>query len=200
MENKQQLSCIAHHLMVNASFMNSLGLFYGKMGIVIFFAHYARFTENPLYDKFAFKLLNEIYAEISLSLPIDFANGFCGIGWGIEYLLQEHFMTGDANEILSELDTKIMECDVRRIQDKSLDTGLAGIWLYVHSRLAHGGNSAFLDTYIKDISKAITSLDRKDIIFDITKQFTKREQPLYNMPLCLVDGCAGLGLKLMDNK
>ena len=41
------------------------GLYNGKMGMVIFFFHYARYTGNSLYQDFAEEFLNEIL-ELSL--------------------------------------------------------------------------------------------------------------------------------------
>lgn len=43
MSDKDQiLTRIANHLIINTSFMTDLGLYHGKMGIVLFFAHYAQ--------------------------------------------------------------------------------------------------------------------------------------------------------------
>ncbi len=45
------LERIANHSTINSSFLDNLGLFHGKMGIVIFFYHYSRYTNNPIYDE-----------------------------------------------------------------------------------------------------------------------------------------------------
>ena len=58
------LSRIAGHLIINTSFIKDLGLYNGKMGIILFFAHYAQYTQKDIYHDFAGKLLEEIYAEI----------------------------------------------------------------------------------------------------------------------------------------
>lgn len=126
---------IARHLVIYASFIPDLSLYHGKMGIVLFFANYARYIENPLYDKFAGELLGEIYEEIHVGLPVNFESGLCGIGWGIDYLLQNGFMEGDSDEILSEIDARVMERDLRKITDYSMRTGLEGISFYIPSGL-----------------------------------------------------------------
>ena len=54
---------------------------------------------------------------------------------GIEYLIQNGFMEGDSNEILTEIDKKVMERDLRRIKDLSLETGLMGISSYINIRI-----------------------------------------------------------------
>jgi len=111
------LERIARHLMMHASFLPNIGLYHGKMGIVLFFAHYARYTGNPLYEEYAGELMNEVYEGYHPNLPANFEYGLCGIGWGIEYLLQNGFMEGDADEILAEIDAHVMERDLRRITD-----------------------------------------------------------------------------------
>ncbi len=125
--NNELLQRITNHLIINSSFLNNLGLFHDKMGIVIFFYHYARYINNPIYDEFAGELLDEIFEEIHDKLPIDFENGYLGIGWGIEYLAEQKFISGDTNDILRDIDKKVMERDVRRISDVFLNTGLEGV-------------------------------------------------------------------------
>jgi len=44
------LQRIANVLLLNASFTDNLGLLNGKMGIAVFFYHYARLTENNIYQ------------------------------------------------------------------------------------------------------------------------------------------------------
>lgn len=131
------LENIVNRLILNTSFINNLGLYHGKMGIVLFFAHYAQYTHNPIYEKFAWELMEEIYEDIPVDSPLNLENGLCGIGWGILYLLQNNLMEGEADEILSELDKKIMEWDVTRINDHSIQTGLSGIYIYIQERLKY---------------------------------------------------------------
>ncbi len=130
------------YLTINSSFLGDLGLFHGKMGIVLFFAHYARISNSKHYEDFAGHLLDEIYEEINLDLPVNLENGLCGIGWGIEYLVQHGFMEGNTDEILADIDRKVMEIDPLRLSDLSFRRGLAGIAFYVIARLnAHRVNS-----------------------------------------------------------
>lgn len=80
------LQNIANHLIINCSFSKNIGLLYGTMGIIIFFYHYARYSKNRVYEEFAETLLNDFAEQIHSHLPIDFENGYLGIGWGIKYL------------------------------------------------------------------------------------------------------------------
>jgi len=128
------LKQIADALLLRGSFCQDVSLFYGKTGMCLFLFLYARRTGNPWYEDFAGRLLDDVCSHLSSSLPVSFADGLCGIGWSIEFLKQEGFIEGDTDEILSEIDAKVMERDVRRISDPSFEYGIGGIAAYVHCR------------------------------------------------------------------
>lgn len=98
------LQRIANFLLLNASFIDNLGLLNGKMGIAIFFYLYSRYTKNKVFEDFAGELLDEIYEAINTNTPINFDDGLTGIGWGIEYLIRNKFIEGNTDEVLKELD------------------------------------------------------------------------------------------------
>lgn len=202
--NDKLLSRIANHLILNASFLDNIGLYHGKMGIVLFFAHYAKYTENSLYDDFAGELLDEIYKEVHDGLSVDLANGLCGIGWGVLYLLQNGFMEGNPDDILGDIDKKIMERDLCRITDLSIETGLEGISLYIKQRLnlsaARYLQMPFDLLYISDWTKAISQLSDTAIlelpsIIRIDK--LEQEASIVKWKLGLDNGCAGYGIKIL---
>ena len=198
------LERIARHLMMHASFLPNIGLYHGKMGIVLFFAHYARNTGNTLYEDFAGELLDEVYEEIHSALPVDFESGLCGIGWGIEYLLQNGFMEGDADEALAELDANMMERDLRRITDYSMRTGLEGISCYVSKRInspfRKHGKLPFDETYLnewKNVASSI-SIPEEKVILDSMINTLPEGEDIGIWKLGLKNGCAGAGLKMME--
>lgn len=132
---KPMMERITNHLIINASCLEDIGLYNGKMGISIFFFHYARYTGNSIYEDFAGDLLDEIYEDISIETPITLSDGVCGIGWGIIYLYQHGFIAGDVAEALFEIDQKVMQYDLHQLLDNSLNQGLAGFALYVYVRM-----------------------------------------------------------------
>lgn len=153
---------IADKEILSSLFIRDYSLMNGQMGVAIFFALLSRSSENHWYEEFADELLESVCNNISLSLPIDFAHGLCGIGWGIEFLKYKGFIEDDTDEILSEIDSAVMERDVRRINDASLETGLFGIHAYVASRLnTTRDNTNFIPfdaTYISELDEAIARL------------------------------------------
>ena len=164
------------YLTINSSFLGDLGLFHGRMGIVLFFAHYARVTQNKQYEDFAEILLDEIYEEIHWDLPINLENGLCGIGWGIEYLVQNGFMKGNTDEILADIDRKVLEIDPLRISDLSFRRGLAGIIFYVIARLNANRetcNLPFDQKYLDSLQKALEDkkfTEEDDVPTDLKKE------------------------------
>jgi len=226
-KSEDTINGIVPLLIIDSGNISNIGLFHGKMGVILFFAHYGRFTGDKLYDKFAGKLLDEIYEDITTEIPVNLENGLCGIGWGVEYLVQGGFMKGNTDDILEEIDHRIMERDPRRIRDISFRNGLGGIAYYVLARLIAKRQTdqfAFDSTYIRDLQKALAMSDlQKDkenpdnLVQDINKYLSGQMNLPYelklptvlidkspnkiikrtNMPLGIIDGLSGYGLKNM---
>lgn len=197
------LKRIANHLIMHASFMDDIGLYHGKMGVVLFFAHYGRYTGESLYDDFAGELLSEVCEHLYYSLPIDLENGLCGIGWGVEYLLQNGFIEGDSDEILSEIDNKIMERNLQRLNDKSIRTGLEGVVYYVHKRLTSSSRNTttkpFDEKYLLDwelVNRAIIMPEESQMLLSIVGAVSK-EIDIMPLSLGLENGCTGCGINLL---
>lgn len=122
---------IVHTLMLQSFFITDIGLFEGQMGIVLALSEYSRKKEKDVFFDFSFDLLENIITKVNKGLTFSFNNGLTGIGWGIEYLIQNKFVEGSGVEICDEIDKKIMEIDPRRISDLSLNTGFEGLLHYV---------------------------------------------------------------------
>lgn len=130
------LQQIVNHLIINSSFLTDLSLYHGKTGIVLFLYNYARYTKNPIYEEFAGELLDEIFQEIHDNIGLDFENGLSGIGWGVLYLIKNQFITGDPNEILEDIDMKMMEVNLLKVRNNSLKRGIAGFSVYLSYRFS----------------------------------------------------------------
>lgn len=157
MVDEVRLNKIAKNLLLHGNSCIDLGLYNGRMGMVLFLFHYARHTGLSLHQSFANEMLDDVLEDTSNLLPITFSTGLCGIGWGIEYLIQNGFVQENSDEILEELDIRVMEFDIRRISDISLDKGLEGIACYVLSRLKspRNGKQPFDISYIEELKSAM---------------------------------------------
>lgn len=152
-QRTEVLRSIAQHLILHTSVLKNIGLLNGKMGIVLFFFHYGKYIEKDLYTDFAGELIDEIYDSVYVDSPLYFKNGLTGIAWGIEYLIRNKFVDADPDEILEDLDKKILEWDVRRVDNVSLELGLTGLAHYVIIHCANRNRKTQIipDDYISDL-------------------------------------------------
>ena len=95
-------------LLMDQNKVEEVGLLNGKMGLAIYFFQLARTYQQEEYKQYASQLLDEVADSLNMQMPIDFATGLTGIGWGIEYLIQNQFIEGDADDILEEMDYVVL--------------------------------------------------------------------------------------------
>lgn len=100
---------IAQQIQQNGLTSNKDWLMNGNMGLCVFLHHFAHNTNSPEYEQLADGLLDQVFANLSTSASPDFENGLAGIGWGIEYLVQNGFAEGNTDEVLEEIDNKIFK-------------------------------------------------------------------------------------------
>ena len=143
-----------HKLIVDSIGMSDIGLFDGKMGIIISLITYSRRNKLKCIESMVDFLMEQFLESMTDISPLSFSNGLTGIGWGIEYLIQKGYMPGCGADICSEIDKKLMSCDIRRVDDFSLEHGIYG-WL--HYIVAHiqganrCGKQVFDRMYIMDL-------------------------------------------------
>lgn len=151
----RQLRKIALYHIFHSCKLRKIGLFDGKMGLIIFFFHYARFTQESLFEDFAGELLEDIYSDIHSEVNIYMSGGLCGIGWGILYLIKNKFVEGNIDEVLRDIDERIMEIAPHRLLNLSFETGVLGIICYVYFRLGESINvqSIYEDDFLNSLKK-----------------------------------------------
>jgi hypothetical protein len=88
---------------------SSLGLASGKTGICVYFYCKSRLTEDKKYKSAAEKLIDEIFAEIDTVGNYNIQSGLAGIGLGIDYLIENKFVSGNINTVLREVDDKLFK-------------------------------------------------------------------------------------------
>ena len=126
---------IINRLLFQSHFTKDLGLHQGKMGIALFFYHYAKHTGNAVYSDFAGDLIDNIWENLHNRLPDTFESGLTGIAWGIEYMIQNGFVKGDNNKICRHIDKRIMSLDPRRMTAEFIEKELEGFLHYVLIRI-----------------------------------------------------------------
>lgn len=143
-----------HKLIIDSIGVADIGLFEGKMGIILSLMTYSHRSKQRCIEDVADLLMEQVLGSITNVSPLSFSNGITGIGWGIEYLIQNGYMSGCGADICVEIDNKLMSCDIRRVDDFSLCHGIYG-WLHyivAHMQGANKcGRSVFDGMYIKEL-------------------------------------------------
>lgn len=84
-----ELTKIADWLLLNGTLTKCPGLLHGKLGIAIFFFHYARYTGKTLFEEYAWDLIMAIQEQLHVNYRPDYENDkviFCD-GQFSQYLL-----------------------------------------------------------------------------------------------------------------
>lgn len=136
-QEPQVLKQMLHRYLFQAEVLPNIGLYQGKLGVVILFYYYGRYAHNNLYTQLADELLDQVTNDIFIEGSVGFGRGMAGIAWGIHHLIETNFVEGDVNELLYELDAYLMQRDPRRIIDLSFDSGMSGVYHYIKTRLQY---------------------------------------------------------------
>jgi lantibiotic modifying enzyme len=144
------------------------GLLKGKMGLAIFFFHYARYVKEESFEDIGMELVDSILQNVSTMTSEDYGSGLAGIGTGIEYLIQNKFISRESDDILSDFDRIILD----RIMYQEnpvygLEKGLYGIGKYFLYRIKEVQNGD---------KETRTLLNRQNLIYllDILDDHKKR--------------------------
>lgn len=156
---------------------NNYGLMNGNTGLCVFYYHLFRNTNNTEYEQLADDLLDKIFANLSISAYSDFENGLAGIGWGVEYLVQNGFAEGDTDEILEEVDNKVFKAlHEDRPLSFELTDGLTGYLFYLISRLKKPKNPDSIAQYINR-ELLILIINKLDVL--VVNQFPSIMKEMY---------------------
>ena len=130
-----ELKQIANYILLHGRYQRNIGLFHGKAGIMLTMFLFSQKTGISVYHDFAEDLFDDVQNQLYDNMPIGMENGLAGIAYAMSYLANNNILAFDQNEILSDIDNKIMSVDPRRITDLSFNTGALGIWIYINERM-----------------------------------------------------------------
>ena len=216
--NKQQimnfLQRISSILIINGGFLSNPGLYTGEMGLVLFFFRYARFSQNELFSKYGYDLIEKIQNRIYQETPINYKQGLAGIGGAIEYLVQNGFIQTHTDEVLEDFDRRIFftfNLPYLPVED------IMSIRYYAHWRMS--GNSSKKDLIQRNVLLPIEHLfrshsitpkwnptylkDMDDYLVVKTYRHASEHNAIndvfekYNHNLGFKNGLAGLGINLL---
>lgn len=223
--DKQELiSKLADYVLLKISFVENLGLYHGRMGLILFLAYYSRYAKLSYLESLIVDLIIELFEEISPTTCIDLENGLAGIGWAIDHLIKVNIVEGNQDIVLKKLDQELMKYDMRRIVDFSFNSGLGGVLFYVNHRILtirKDNESPFDSLFLSDLYNVVNTKDdwKKASCYTVYKQFNHSikncndqnellefpsnllsdelglETEIYKNPLGLAGGLSGWGLK-----
>lgn len=191
----RQLEYKATMIKLSYKACETLGLWDGMMGIVVFLFHYIRQKKDAFCEKIAYELIVKIQDSIHVDFPINYSYGLTGIGIGIEYLSQQGFVKMDTDEVLSVFDAMFAE----QVQNRKLylsSQNLIDLKRYYSARLDNPKTNKrfFLIQATKDIDDLVALHKRVSVAFEdtiIEKHFPQ------GFEIWGLDGHAGKGLALL---
>ena len=134
---ESHLQEIADMLLLNGTLTECPGLVHGKMGIAVFFFHYAQYTNSLLFADYAMDLFGEMLNQLHVNSPADYENGLAGIGVGFNYLILKNFLNVE-DDICGDFDARMVRAVLYDPwQDFSKYNGLVGYGRYWITRLRY---------------------------------------------------------------
>ena len=152
---EKDLRQIAGMLLLNGTLTECPGLVHGKIGIAIFFFHYALHTDNDLFADYAIDLIGETLNQIHVNSSADYEKGIAGIGVGIDYMIRNDFLKVE-DDICEDFDGRMFRAVMYDPwPDFSQYSGLTGYGRYWISRLRYQAPSAQARECLLYITKQI---------------------------------------------
>jgi len=113
---------------------------------------------------FVLELFEELYGMIPSGITIGMESGLCGIGYGITLMKKSEIIDCDLNDVLFDIDKRIMDYDPRRISDFSYRKGVAGIIRYIQCRQSCPEMLKSIDSmYLRELEGSYKSVEKDEL-------------------------------------
>ena len=112
-------------------------LFHGTLDrVLVALCEYGAYAHTEAYDDLAADWLERLSQDLVESdLPVGMAQGVCGMGWALLYLLGRGLVDDDLEAELQAVDRRVQAVAPGRVTDVGFERGLGGILCYVTARL-----------------------------------------------------------------
>ena len=158
-DNDAFLIHLAAYIRSIVSYVDGSGLFHGKIGLILFFYCYSKYSKNHEYLKLADQMLSDMIKKLKTDIPVGISSGLCGLGLFLGFLISEKFVEGELDEVLENIDRMVVSKTKFDTEDWSFESGIIGIAYYVSYRLSSGK---------KDIKKIFEVSYREQLLDKIT--------------------------------
>ena len=147
---------LINYIALQAAQASNNGLYHGRMGMVLALYSYGMTKGDERLCEYAKDLLQASTGDY-YDAGIGLEDGLAGIGLGFTLLYQAGMFRDDLNDLLSEIDTKIMRFDPRRMTDFSFRKGASGVLYYINTRKTIDQDFFSIDKrYIAELEHSIS--------------------------------------------
>ena len=161
-----ELTKIADWLLLNGTLTKCPGLLHGKLGIAIFFFHYARYTGKTLFEEYAWDLIMAIQEQLHVNYRPDYEKGIAGTGVGINYLSYNNLIEIE-EDLFEDFDKRMYRAVIHDpFPNYSRDEGLIGYgWYWLHRAKSQMSNEclSFITESIKNNRNDLSANEQQDI-------------------------------------
>lgn len=166
----QATTGLVNYLSLQASQISDSGLFHGRMGIILsLYCHGVVHYNQSLCD-YASDILQNT-ADDYFDGDISIENGLSGLGLGFTLLYKAGMFKDNLNDILYEIDKKIMSIDPRRMEDHSFRKGVLGVLFYIRTRLSVDQVCISLrEDYIQELETTICKVVKQEMFIESLRQ------------------------------
>jgi len=126
---------LINYLALQAIQVSDAGLYHGRMGIILSLYCHGVVQCNRNICDYASDILR-LTADGYFDNDITLENGLCGLGLGYVLLYKAGMFKDNLNEILFDVDNKIMNVDPRRYTNYTFRKGALGVMFYIKTRLS----------------------------------------------------------------
>lgn len=178
-----QATNIVNYLALQAVQVPDSGLYHGRMGIILSLYCYGKVHNNQRLCRYASDILQDT-ADDYYDGDISLEDGLSGLGLGYSLLYKAGMFNDNLNDILYEIDKKIMSIDPRKMEDISFRKGASGLLFYIRTRLSIDQECVSLQKdYIRELEaslyeKARKPVERNSFILSIRQPEWKRDDYL----------------------
>lgn len=123
-----------NHLAIQTALISDKSLYHGRMGIILALYCYGVTHNNRFVCDYARDVLqtSDDYCDGNIGIE----NGLAGLGLGFSLLYKAGMFKDNLNDLLFDIDKRIMSVDPRRMEDFSFRKGALGILYYIRTRLS----------------------------------------------------------------
>ena len=118
---KYQLSFVNCYKGGNLAMVEEADLSYPDMGRLICLYIYANKVGDAKLEQEADILLDKIFEDVSMEMPVRLKNGLLGVGCGLIYLLRNHLVAGEEDDVLSEIDAYLFDALIYMEDETEVD-------------------------------------------------------------------------------